>query len=162
MAIDHQLELVKIKQEMESKRAELQRRRELIELENHIGRARLEEEAEKLSINYTKPEARDDSRAVRVSKSKNWVSQGAGKGGLIGVCQAIHLYERRKSSNREKSEFLIFIQRRTLQLNRTSHGLTNLYLKDHLGELSKRKGVMVLVNLTRCTEFSRVNKNHYS
>jgi hypothetical protein len=63
MAIDHQLELVKIKQEMESKRAELQRRRELIELENHIGRARLEEEAEKLSINYTKPEARDDSRA---------------------------------------------------------------------------------------------------
>jgi hypothetical protein len=62
-AIDHQLELVQIKQEMESKRAELQRRRELIELENDIGRARLEEEAEKLSINYTKSEARDDSRA---------------------------------------------------------------------------------------------------
>jgi hypothetical protein len=62
-AIDHQLELVQIKQEMESKCAELQRRRELIELENHIGRARLEEEAEKLSINYAKPEARDDSRA---------------------------------------------------------------------------------------------------
>ncbi|CAB3977729.1 Hypothetical predicted protein [Paramuricea clavata] len=62
-AIDHQLELVQIKQEMESKRAELQRRRELIELENDIGRAKLEEEAEKLSINYTKSEARDDSRA---------------------------------------------------------------------------------------------------
>ena len=62
-AIDHQLELVQIKQEMESKRAELQRRRELIELENDIGRAKLEEEAEKLSINYTKPDARNDSRA---------------------------------------------------------------------------------------------------
>ena len=55
---------MQIKQEMESRRAELQRRRELIELENDIGKAKLEEEAEKfISTNYTKSEARDDSRA---------------------------------------------------------------------------------------------------
>ena len=68
-AIDHQLELVQIKQEMESKRAELQCRRELIELENDIGRAKLEEEAEKLSINYTKSEARDDSRTESANET---------------------------------------------------------------------------------------------
>jgi hypothetical protein len=65
-AIDRQLELV---QEMESKRAELQRRRELIELENDIGKVKLEEEAEKfISINYTKSEARDDSRAESINQ----------------------------------------------------------------------------------------------
>ena len=62
-AIDQQLELVQIKQEMELKRAELQHSRRLIKLESDIGMAKLEEEAEK-SINYTTADIRDNLSTV--------------------------------------------------------------------------------------------------
>ena len=55
--LEQQLELLRVKQEIDVKQAKLRRKRELLMIERDIEQAKLEEEAEKLSTTSDKPKS---------------------------------------------------------------------------------------------------------